>query len=68
MKRPLKPADCLIIEDAPTVIRSVKKVGFKTLAVTTSYPPEKLTDADWVVKSLRLDEVAAAVPQLKLNA
>ena len=68
MKRPLKPADCLIIEDAPTVIRSVKKVGFKTLAVTTSYPPEKLTDADWVVKSLRPDEVAAAVPQLKLNA
>jgi beta-phosphoglucomutase len=62
--KPLSPADCLIIEDAPTVIASVKKVGFPVLAVTTSYPAEKLKDADWVVPSLELDVVAAAVPKL----
>jgi beta-phosphoglucomutase-like phosphatase (HAD superfamily) len=37
-KRSLKPADCLIVEDAPTVIREVKRIGFPALAVATSYP------------------------------
>jgi len=64
-KKPLKPADCLIVEDAPTVIREVKRVGFPTLAVTTSYPAEKLAEADYVVPSLRPEEVRKKVPQLK---
>jgi beta-phosphoglucomutase-like phosphatase (HAD superfamily) len=59
LPRPLKPADCLIVEDAPPVIRSVKAIGFPTLAVATSYPEVKLTDANWIVKSLRPAEVAA---------
>jgi beta-phosphoglucomutase len=62
--KPLSVEDCLIIEDAPSVIASVKKVGFSVLAVTTSYPAEKLKDADWIVPSLKLDVVAAAVPKL----
>ena len=66
LPRPLKPADCLVVEDAPTVIRSVKAVGFPTLAVASSYPEIKLTDANWVVRSLRPDEVAREVPQLNL--
>jgi HAD superfamily hydrolase (TIGR01509 family) len=64
-KRPLKPADCLIVEDAPTVIRRVKEKGFPTLAVATSYPVEKLSDADYAVKSLRPADVTAAVPALR---
>jgi HAD superfamily hydrolase (TIGR01509 family) len=64
-KRELKPADCLIVEDAPTVIREVKKLGYPTLAVANSYPPEKLDEADWVVKSLREEDVKKAVPELK---
>ena len=55
-----------MIEDAPTVIRSVKAVGFPTLGVATSYPPEKLTDADWVVNTLEPDEVRRAIPALPL--
>jgi beta-phosphoglucomutase-like phosphatase (HAD superfamily) len=66
LPRPLKPADCLIIEDAPTVIRSVKAVGFPTLAITSSYPEAKLTDANWIVRSLRPEEVAKEVPDLRL--
>ncbi|HEX4124804.1 MAG TPA: HAD family phosphatase [Tepidisphaeraceae bacterium] len=62
--KPIAPADCLIIEDAPTVIASVKKAGFPVLAVTTSYSADKLKEADWVVSSLKLEEVAAAVPKL----
>jgi beta-phosphoglucomutase len=64
-KRSLKPADCLIVEDAPTVIREVKRIGFPTLAVATSYPVERLAEADYVVQSLRPEEVRKNVPELK---
>jgi beta-phosphoglucomutase len=66
LSRPLKPADCLVVEDAPTVIRSVKSAGFPTLAVATSYSEAKLTDADWIVKSLHPAEVSAEMPKLRL--
>ena len=62
---PLKPADALVVEDAPKVIQSVKAVGFPTLGVATSYPLMKLADADWQTKSLRPDEVLEQIPQLK---
>ena len=63
----LKPADCLIIEDAPTVIHSVKVKGFPVLAVATSYPPDKLQEADYVVQSLRPEEVRKKVPHLAIQ-
>jgi HAD superfamily hydrolase (TIGR01509 family) len=66
-KKPLKPADCLVVEDAPTVVKSVKAVGFPTLAVATSYPIEKLAVADWAVMTLRPAEVSGKIPQLKLG-
>ena len=62
---PLKPSDALVIEDAPKVIQSVKAAGFPTLGVATSYPLNKLADAEWQTKSLRPEEVLAQVPQLK---
>lgn len=66
-KKPLAPADCLIVEDAPSVTKSVRGVGFPVLAVTTSYPAEKLADANWVVKSLEPEVVKKKLPQLKLG-
>jgi HAD superfamily hydrolase (TIGR01509 family) len=65
-KRNAKPADFLIVEDAPTVIKSVKKVGFPTLGVATTYSIEKLSDADWAVPSLRPDDVLKKLPDLDL--
>jgi beta-phosphoglucomutase-like phosphatase (HAD superfamily) len=62
---PLKPADALVVEDAPKVIRSVKAAGFPTLGVATSYPLIKLADADWQTKTLHPDEVLGLLPQLK---
>jgi beta-phosphoglucomutase len=67
MDRQLKPADCMIVEDAPSVIRSVRKVGFPVLAVTTSYPAEKLTDANWVTSTLKISDVNRVIPSLKLT-
>ena len=64
-RRPaLKPADCLVVEDAPTVIRSVRASGFQALGVATSYPLMKLSDAQWAVKTLEPAEVVEQVPQL----
>ena len=65
---PLRPEDCLIIEDAPTVIRSVKAVGFKTLAVATSYPLAKLDHADYAVPDLKPATVGPLIPGLKMTA
>jgi beta-phosphoglucomutase len=63
----LEPADCLIVEDAPTVIQSVRRVGFSVLAVATSYSLDKLTDANWAVKTLEPQVVSRAVSQLGLD-
>src|SRR6185437_5760912 len=60
----LTPADCLIVEDAPTVIHSVRTVGFRVLAVATSYPLDKLSEADWAVRSLEAAEIQRVAPQL----
>ncbi len=61
-----EPANCLVIEDAPTVVASVRKVGFPVLAVATSYPKEKLAEANYIVSSLRPAEVRQVFPQLKI--
>ena len=66
-KTHLKPADCLVIEDAPTVARSARGAGFRVLAVTNSYPAEQLGDAHYVVASLRGEEVSKKVTQLKMK-
>jgi HAD superfamily hydrolase (TIGR01509 family) len=67
MGRKLEPRDCLIIEDAPTVIHEVRAVGFPVIGVATSHPVEKLTEANWAVKSLNIAEVHKAVPKLGLS-
>lgn len=64
--KPLRPADCLIVEDAPTVIKSVRAAGFPTLGVATAYPIEKL-GADWSVKTLDPAEVVRQIPRLQLE-
>jgi beta-phosphoglucomutase len=65
--KPIKPADCLVVEDAPTVIKSVKSAGFKVLGVATTYQAEQLTEADWVVKTLQPREVHKQIPRLQVE-
>jgi len=43
---------CLAIEDTPAGIASAKGAGLKVLAVTNSYPEEKLAAADKVIATL----------------
>jgi HAD superfamily hydrolase (TIGR01509 family) len=49
---PLKAQECLVIEDSIHGIEAAHHAGMKCLAVTNSYPKEKLTHADCVVDTL----------------
>lgn len=58
--RPIRADECLVIEDSLAGLEGAKKAGMKCLAVTNTYPREKLTDADLIVNSLeacRLEEI-----------
>lgn len=63
--RSLRPEDCLVIEDAPAVVRSVRAVGFKTLGVATTRPIEDHSVADWAIHSLRREELCDAIAGLR---
>ena len=41
--------DCLVIEDSVAGIRSARAAGMKVLAVATTYPAEKLKEADGIL-------------------
>jgi beta-phosphoglucomutase-like phosphatase (HAD superfamily) len=67
IKRRLEPADCLVIEDAPLVAKSVRTVGFPVLGVATSHAIDKFEDASWRVPSLDPDEVQKVLPGLRMT-
>jgi len=48
----VKPAECLVIEDAPAGIRSAHAGGMKAIALTSTYPATELQEADLVLQNL----------------
>jgi sugar-phosphatase len=54
----VNPADCLVIEDAPSGIRSAHAAGMKVIALASTYPASALNEADAVV---------ARLEQIKIN-
>lgn len=48
----LEPGECLVVEDAVSGITAGKAAGCRCLAVTTSFPAEMLSEADWITDSL----------------
>lgn len=48
----LPPQECVVIEDAPSGIQAAKAAGMRCIAVTNSFPADKLTEADLVVDSI----------------
>ena len=48
----VKPADCVVIEDAPAGIQAGKSAGMKVIAVSTTLSDEALSQADVVVPHL----------------
>jgi beta-phosphoglucomutase len=49
---PIRPEECLVIEDSIHGIEGAHAAGMKCLAVANSYPKEKLAHADLVIASL----------------
>jgi beta-phosphoglucomutase len=47
--------ECWVVEDAVSGVAAAKAAGAKCLALTTSFPAEKLTAADKIVESLEMD-------------
>ena len=45
-------AECLVIEDAPSGLQAAAAAGMKSLAISTTFPPEKLELADWIIPDL----------------
>jgi len=45
----LQPADCLVMEDSRAGIRSARAAGMKVVALATTYPADKLSEADSVL-------------------
>jgi beta-phosphoglucomutase len=49
----LKPVECLVIEDSLAGIQSAKAAGMCVLALATTYPIDKLGEADATVQNLQ---------------
>lgn len=45
------PAECVVVENAPAGIRAAKAAGAHCVAITTTLPPDCLSEADAVVES-----------------
>jgi len=48
----IQPSECLVIEDAPSGLQAAQAAGMKSLALSTTFPPEKLELADWIIPDL----------------
>jgi sugar-phosphatase len=48
----VRPEACVVVEDAPSGIRSAKAAGMRVIAVATTHRREDLTEADAVAASL----------------
>ncbi|MEK6286579.1 MAG: HAD family phosphatase [Acidobacteriota bacterium] len=49
---PIKPGECLVIEDSIRGIRAAREAAMPCLAVSNTYPKEKLSEANRIIESL----------------
>lgn len=50
---PLKPHECLVVEDSPAGIQAARNAGMRCVAVKSYYDDEALKDADFIVDDLK---------------
>lgn len=59
------PKRCMVIEDAVNGIQAAKAAGAYCTALTTSFPADLLTGADWIIKDLScFDEALQGLSRL----
>jgi mannitol-1-/sugar-/sorbitol-6-phosphatase len=61
------PADCVVVEDAPTGIQAGKAAGMKVIGIASSHPKEELRQADVVVQQLADIKVHVMENQISLQ-
>lgn len=49
----IPPADCIVIEDAPSGVKAASAAGMRCLAVTTTHSKEELKGATLIIDQLR---------------
>ncbi len=49
----LPAKECVVVENAPLGIEGAKKAGMTVIAVTTTLPPEKLQQADYIARDFK---------------
>ncbi|WP_447978209.1 HAD family hydrolase [Candidatus Nitrospira bockiana] len=67
---PLRARDCLVIEDSVAGIQAARAAGMTVVAVATTYPPDRLYQADLVVPhpgALQVDRLEALRPAEAVN-
>lgn len=63
----LRPAECIVVEDAPSGVGAGKAAGGRVLAVLGTHSAEELAEADWVAASLEDVAVTIAADKLTLQ-
>ncbi len=53
----IRSYECIVVEDSVFGIEAAKNAGMKCVAITNSYPKEKLKDADLIIDSLSIDDI-----------
>jgi len=61
----IKPANCVVIEDAPNGIQAAKAAGTKCIAVTNSTSAANLAEADLVCDSLEQIDLQAIIELIR---
>lgn len=60
----IEPVECLVIEDSLAGIQSARGAGMRVLALATTYPVDKLGEADATVQNLQGVTPEAAISKL----
>lgn len=64
----LKPAECLVIEDAPAGIQSARAAAMQVIGLASTYPHAKLVEADAIIQGFEQLEVRAGDNRLIVRA
>ncbi len=46
-----RPDSCVVIEDSPLGLEAARRAGMRSIGLATTFPPERLTNADLVARS-----------------
>lgn len=63
-KLDIRPAECVVVEDAVNGVQAAKAAGMRCIAVTTSFPAERLQGADIVREDISQVKLSDLAPHL----